>query len=283
MLLDKIQDIIYCPLCGKLGIRVINNRVIASCCDRVFKLQDNQIIIFNDNIVSSEIESRDNQAKKYLTHSKFPTQISRMKKWMSSISQDLIEGITLDLGCGPGPTTEMLLQNGARNIFAADFSINSLIINKETCNKHEVKPIYMLQDITDIRLRKNSISVLIMADFLQHITDKRVRDNFINRVMHSLIPGGVFFLSFFNINIKNYFKNDIKGAFSSGNIKYERLDYKNVISNFPDNIIIEKISPMNIFHHAELDRLFCVLPFSNLFSRMIVIQGRKISDERFRK
>ena len=280
MLLDKIEDILLCPLCGVGSIKVINNKVVASCCNTEFKIEDKQIIIF-DNTISSipEAISRDNQAEGYLMHSKFATQISRMNRWISNVPQKLLDGIILDLGCGPGPSTEMLLEIGARNILSADFSINSLRINKDICQYYEDKPIYMLQDIRNIKLRESSISVLFMADFLQHIGDENARDNFLNTAMKSLIPGGCFFLSFFNINIKNYLKNDIVGSFSSGMIKYERLDYKKVISSFPNNIIVDKVVPMNISNLAVFDRLLCALPFADLFSRMIIVQGRKIPND----
>ena len=279
MKLKKIQDVFLCSLHGE-GVKVTNRKVITSCCNKTFNLEDNQILIFNDTLSSkSEVRARNHQAKGYLMHGKFPTQISRMQRWMSNIPKELLAGITLDLGCGPGPTTKMLLEVGARNILSADFSINSLRLNKDTCQYHAEKPIYILQDIRDTKLRENSISVLVMADFLQHITDKNERDNFLNKAITSLIPGGYFFLSFFNINIKNYFKNDIKGSFSSGTIKYERLNYKKVISSFADDIIIDRVIPMNISHHAVFDRLLCTLPFSIFFSRMVVIQGRKISDD----
>ena len=280
MLLDKIEYILLCPLCGRKNVKVINDRVIASCCNTVFKLEENQIIIFDDTLFSiPEVITRDKQAKKYLMHSYLPTQISRMKRWISNIPKQLLTGITVDLGCGPGPTTEMLLEIGAKNILSVDFSINSLRINKDICKHNAGKPIYILQDIRGINLRESSISVLVMADFLQHITEKNERDNFINKVMKYLVPGGYFFLSFFNINIKNYLKNDIAGSFSSGKIKYERLNYKKVISSFPDNIIVDQVIPMNISNNAVFDRLLCALPFSNLFSRMIIVQGRKISDD----
>jgi hypothetical protein len=74
-------------------------------------------------------------------------------------------------------------------------------------------------------------------------------------------------------------KNDIVGSFSSGMIKYERLNYKKVISSFPNNIVVDRIIPMNISHDAVFDRLLCSFPFANFFSRMIVIQGRKKYDD----
>ena len=280
MLLEKIENILFCPICSSNSLKVVNNKLVASCCNKIFKIEDNQIIIFFFFFLSiPEVRTRDSQAKGYLLHSKFPTQISRMQKWMSTIPKKLLDGIILDLGCGPGPTTKMLLEIGARKILSSDFSINSLRINKDICQNHAAKPIFILQDIRNIKLIKNSISVLVMADFLQHITDENERVVLLNKAFNSLIPGGYFFLSFFNINIKNYLKNDIKRSFASGTIKYERLNYKEVISSLPSNVIIDRVIPMNISHHALIDRLLCALPFSNLFSRMVVIQGRKMSDD----
>ena len=280
MLLEIIENILFCPLCRSNSLKLVNNKLVASCCNETFKIEDNQIIVFDNTLLSiPEVRTRDSQAKGYLLHSKFPTQISRMQKWMSTIPKKLLDGIILDLGCGPGPTTKMLLEIGARKILSSDFSINSLRINKDICQNHAAKPIYILQDIRNIKLIKNSISVLVMADFLQHITDENERVGLLNKAINSLIPGGYFFLSFFNINIKNYLKNDIKRSFASGTIKYERLNYKEVMSSLPSNVIIDRVIPMNISHHALIDRLLCALPFSNLFSRMVVIQGRKMSDD----
>lgn len=280
MLLEKIENILICPICRSNSLKVVNNKLVASCCNEIFEIEDNQIIVFDNTLLSiPEVRTRDSQAKGYLLHSKFPTQISRMQKWMSNIPKKLLDGIILDLGCGPGPTTKMLLEIGARKILSSDFSINSLRVNKDICQNHAAKPIYILQDIRNIKLMKNSISVLVMADFLQHITDENERVALLNKAIYSLIPGGYFFLSFFNINIKNYLKNDIKRSFASGTIKYERLNYREVISSLPGNVIIDRVIHMNISHHALIDRLLCALPFSNLFSRMVVIQGRKMSDE----
>ena len=279
MLFKEIDDIILCPYCGKNCLFSIKNAFIASCCNAEFKIEENQIIIFDDTLFSKpEVYIRDKQAKSYLIHSKFPTQISRMKAWMSNIPRKLLQGSILDFGCGPGPTTKMLLEIGASKIISVDFSINSLRVNMDTCHVHQVRPIYVLQDVRKIRIKKGSVSVLVMADFLQHIIDIDDRKAFLKNAFNSLLPGGFFFLSFFNINIKNYLKKDIKGSFNEGAIKYERLNYKEVISHFPNDIIVDKIIPMNISHNAFLDKIISFFPFSHLFSRMIVIQGRKHYD-----
>ena len=50
MLLDKIEDILLCPLCGVGSIKVINNKIVTSCCNTEFKIEDKQIIIFDNTI-----------------------------------------------------------------------------------------------------------------------------------------------------------------------------------------------------------------------------------------
>tara|TARA_B100000945_G_C20406771_1_gene610451 strand:- start:95 stop:931 length:837 start_codon:yes stop_codon:yes gene_type:complete len=276
MLFKKIVDIILCPCCGKDSVLQMHNTFVTTCCNTEFKIEENQILIFDDTLFSiPEVRMRDDQAESYLIHSKFPTQISRMNAWMSNIPRHLLNGVMLDLGCGPGPTTKMLLEVGASNILSVDFSINSLRINKDMCQTYKKKPIYVLQDIRNLRIKEGSVSVLVMADFLQHIVNGDERKYFLKNIFKSLVPGGCFFLSFFNINIKHYFKKDISGSFNSGAIKYERLNYKAVMSCFPEDIIVEKIIPMNISHNAFVDKILSFFPFSHLLSRMIVIQGRK--------
>tara|TARA_B100001142_G_scaffold219245_1_gene217403 strand:+ start:252 stop:1085 length:834 start_codon:yes stop_codon:yes gene_type:complete len=277
MLFKNLQHFLVCPECRIGRLEYVDYKFITSCCKKTYNIRDGQIIIF-DTYLSAipSVKTRDKQADKYLKHAKFPTQISIIRSWMSSLPSDLLSGLVLDLGCGPGPYTKMLVELGFDNVFAVDSSIDSLIINKEICSKYDKNVIYMLQDVRNIQFPENSVSALVMADFLQHIIGQKDREQFLIKVFKSLKSGGVFFLSFFNINIKNYLKNDISGSFSNGSIKYERLDYKEVISSFPDNIIIDKIIPMNIFNDSLYDKLVCYLPFSKFFSRMIVIQGRKV-------
>ena len=126
MYIDKIENIFLCPVCEMDSVSVIKNNVVATCCNIEYKVEQGQIVVFDDAVFSlAEAKTRDNQAQDYLIHSKFPTQIDRMNRWMLNIPKHLLDGIMLDLGCGPGPTTKMLLDIGARNIFAVDFSIKS--------------------------------------------------------------------------------------------------------------------------------------------------------------
>tara|TARA_B110000240_G_C13248958_1_gene346564 strand:+ start:159 stop:515 length:357 start_codon:yes stop_codon:yes gene_type:complete len=105
MSLKFIEDVILCPSCG-VDLRIIEENVTSSCCNTKFRVEDNQIVIFDDTISSNpEARSRNRHAAGYLLHDKFPTQISILKRWISKISNKLLDDGVLDIGCGPGPTT----------------------------------------------------------------------------------------------------------------------------------------------------------------------------------
>ena len=46
---------------------------------------------------------------------------------------------------------------------------------------------------------------------------------FLRKAFEALVPGGWFFLSVVNANIKNMIKRDLKGSFGNGAIHYYRL------------------------------------------------------------
>jgi hypothetical protein len=91
-----------------------------------------------------------------------------------------------------------------------------------------------------------------------------------------LRPGGWFFLSFFNINVKNRLRGDIEGAYAAGEIPYRRLAPREVVGMLPANIEITEVLPMNLFHRTVPDRLVARLPYARHFARMMVICGCKV-------
>ena len=124
-------------------------------------------------------------------------------------------------------------------------------------------------------MNTNAAGVLVMADFLQHIVCRQERENFLDNAFSALTSGGRFFLSFFNINLVNYLKGDVFGDFCGGKIPYQRFCPKNIIRYLPKEIVIDKITPMNISHKALPDRILTKLPLATLLSRIIVITGFK--------
>ena len=70
---------------------------------------------------------------------------------------------------------------------------------------------FIQADLNDFYVEKESCSILLMADFLQHIDGLEKQENLLKRMFSSLKLGGYFYLSFFNPNLKNIIKGDISG------------------------------------------------------------------------
>jgi ubiquinone/menaquinone biosynthesis C-methylase UbiE len=187
----------------------------------------------------------------------------------------------LELGSGPGPFTHMLLGQGY-HVVAVDFSEKSLLINRDSNTAYGSRVCYVKADLNSLVMARESSNLLLMCDFLQHLGDYDTRNAFISKVFNWLAPGGFFYLTFFNFNIKNYFKGDAHGSFASGAIRYERLLHKEVLKALPKNIAVDSVIPLNIFHSVILDRLASGLPGARYLARMFAICGRKIDGEMMR-
>ena len=118
-----------------------------------------------------------------------------------------------------------------------------------------------------------------MCDFLQHLGDHKVRRVFLSKAFERLAPGGFFYPSFFNFNIKNYLNSDLHGSFASGAIRYERLLHQDVMEALPRDITVDSIVPLNVFHGVIYDRLASALPGARYLARMIAICGRKVNSD----
>lgn len=222
-----------------------------------------------------EAKTRNRQASGYLEHSKFPTQVERVRQFLNKLPSFTKELPALDLGCGPGPYSQYLLGKGYR-VIAVDFSKQNIILNHRSCDKitSDESHAHVIADLNSLHLSNNSTKLLMMCDFLQHLGDEKARKNFLDRAFSWLIPGGYFYLSCFNYNLKNRFKRDKRGSFGNGSILYERCSLEEVLGMLPDNIVLDSVKPMNIFHGARADQIASRLPFAFQCARMISLSGR---------
>jgi SAM-dependent methyltransferase len=276
--LADLSEALLCPACeGRLRFDSAGARC---CCTLKGGSRIEESIVryepeFSHN--KSEMSARDRQANGYLSHGKLPIQVYRIQSFVERASAEHDASPVLDLGCGPGPTTGILLNAGFR-VVGIDFSINSLKLNGRYCGAHTKDALFVHGDLTRIKFARASARGLMMADFLQHLGDTETQRSFLERAFDALKPKGWFFLSFFNTNVKNWLKGDIEGSFSGGAIPYRRLSIEEVGKMLPRNVDIEGVLPMNIFNTVQLDRLVARLPFARMLARMIIIYGRKLCD-----
>ena len=261
----RLAQVMRCPSCGK-ALRFEDTQRV--CCNGPGGATiDGKIIRYQSYICDPEMMVRDRQADGYLQHRKFPTQVARIRRFITSLPRGRLP--ILDLGCGPGPTTEML-EYMDFEVLAVDFSRRSLELNKS-------KSALLVQaDLRDIHFANESVGGLMMSDFLQHLGDLRVQATFLETIFRALVSGGWFFLSFFNTNLKNLFRGDIDGSFAEGKIRYHRSKPSQVLDILPATVKVGSVRSMNVFHQPTLDDVASRLPLGRLFARMIVMTGQKL-------
>lgn len=275
------QELIRCLQCGK-SISLCSD-VNGCACGATSYLQRNGIYarkgLSEENL--TEMKARDSQAKGYLQHIKFSTQVASFERWLSHAPKSAGAGLArpdlqvLELGCGPGPYSKLMKSRGY-SVAAIDFSFESLRINAESCETVKSgAAIFVQEDLNKLGLQPESVDLLVMADFLQHLGSRALRERLLYEACNALRPGGRFYLSFFNLNIKNFLKGDIHGNFAGKEMAYERLSSANVQSSLPEFVEVEKIEPMNIFHSAKLDSMMRAVPWALLLARMAVITGNR--------
>ena len=270
-----LSETLLCPACGfRLQFDSSSTR---RCCTRPggSTLEDS-IICYEPDLRSDkpEAKARDNEAHGYLAHGKFPIQIHRLECFVRRVSAERGSLPVLDLGCGPGPATQILLDAGFA-VVGVDFSLQSLRLNAQHSNNRQDRVLFVQADLTRIKFAHGCAGGLMMADFLQHLGDRATQRSFLDQAFKALKPGGWFFLSFLNTNVKNWLKGDIEGFYSGGRIPYRRLTVHEVIGMLPQNVEITEVLPMNIFHSVYPDRFVAQLPLARLLARWMIICGRR--------
>jgi 2-polyprenyl-3-methyl-5-hydroxy-6-metoxy-1,4-benzoquinol methylase len=277
--LCELQSLLQCPRCGRGAPLILNDTQATCACGFVARI-DQGIVRYTppeELEKNVEVRARDRQASRYLEHSKFPTQIFRFEQFVASLPSQVMEKPVLELGCGPGPYTRMLLDS-SYSVVAVDFSAESLDLNRRTTAGTSKPVCYVQADLNELTMARESTNLLLMCDFLQHLGHLDTRNAFLTKAFSWLAPGGHFYLSFFNFNIKNYFLGDLHGAFAGGAIRYERLLPNEVVAALPDSTRVDSVVPLNIFRHARPDRLASAVPGARYLARMIAISGRKRPD-----
>ncbi len=271
-----LHNLVICSACGEpLSFTQDGAR---QCCDGPNGSALRSGFIIHDtshgNALPQEMMVRDQDAFNYLSHPKFPTQIDRLNRFVRSKSEKENGGIVLDLGCGPGPTTGIVLDAGYKAV-AVDFSIQSLAVNAQHCAARPDHALFVQGDLNTIEFSQSAFDGLMMADFLQHIGSAETQMAFLHKIFRALKPGGWFYLSFFNTSVVDRLKGDLEGR--RGNIPYRRLSLREVRGMLPKGAVAEKESVMNIFNRPRLDRVATALPLAPLLAKMAVIEGQRIA------
>lgn len=272
----KLSALMICPTCGN-GLSFAESGVRACCARPNGSAIDDGLVAYDPSSAadgSPEVAARDMQAAGYLTHSKFPVQIDRLREFTAGVAGKRSGLPILDLGCGPGPTTQVLLEAGF-NVVAIDFSRESLRLNAQQCGAPRHDVLFVVADLNRVVFGKERAGGLMMADFLQHLGGLDVQKRFLEKAFDALVPGGWYFLSMFNASLPSRLRGDIEGSFSDGSIPYRRATLTEARAMLPESAVVDAVLPMNVFHGVALDRLAAVLPFARHFARWTLICGHR--------
>ena len=105
------------------------------------------------------------------------------------------DGLVLDLGCGTGTMTEILVGYGY-DMIGADNSEDmlELAMEKRIQSGHDI--LYLLQDMREFELYGTVRAVVSVCDSLNYITDPEDLENVFRLVNNYLDPGGIFLFDF---------------------------------------------------------------------------------------
>ena len=177
------------------------------------------------------------------------------------------------LACSQGRNLISCLLQAGYDVVVVDFSVQSLSINAHLCGAMSERALFVHADLNAIEFLEGSVDGIMMADFLQHLGDRKTQVAILHKIFRALKQGGWFYLSFFNLNLFHRLMGDVEGT--RGGIGYRRMSLHDVRGMLPACIGVERQSVTNIFHGAGLDRIATRLPFASRLARMAVIEGRR--------
>src|SRR5690348_10484684 len=128
---------VLCPNCGAVIDTNRCHELVVCSCGAQFPLERNLLFLSAPETLEQipEAATRDREASQYLKLPKFPTQLDSVVRFIDTLPPELKAFAALDLGCGPGPTTALLLQRGYR-VVGVDFSAASLRLNASLNAEH---------------------------------------------------------------------------------------------------------------------------------------------------
>lgn len=160
----------------------------------------------------------------------------------------------LDIACGTGFGSELLLQNGASRIFAADVSPEAIELCIRRLQQYDpAKWTCHYQDGTNMTYPPNNFDMVVSFETIEHIPDYTA---FLSEIHRVLKPGGVLILSTPNALVTNPLKGKPVNPYHV--YEFDPAELSNILSGY---FVIELAAG----HHVKTN--YGVAPFLPSFNR----------------
>ncbi len=117
------------------------------------------------------------------------------KKGEVSSAQEEEKNLVLDLACGTGTLTELLVQKGY-DMIGVDLSYDMLEIAREKQEETQSDIMYICQDMRDLELYSTVGTVICACDSINYVLEESGVLETFQRVNNYLHPGGIFIFDF---------------------------------------------------------------------------------------
>lgn len=108
----------------------------------------------------------------------------------------VVEKEVLDLGCGKGYGSNLLLGHGTKRLWCIDDYFKNIYVAQQRSKEKKIK--FLCMDANFIGLHNNSFDIVVAFEVIEHLEDDK---NFLQETKRILKPQGILLLSTPNKNI----------------------------------------------------------------------------------
>lgn len=196
----------------------------------------------------NEIKARDKQADNYHLYGYWlhgQNEENTIKMNLNVNEDDVI----LELGCGTGRITKIIISENTSNYIAIDFSNKSLQLFQNDLDEEYKERILLMQaDVCNLPIKNQISTKILSAQVLEHIPGVAEQNKYVREISRVLHPKGLAALTVYNYSFrKRLYKKDLKKGFHSGGIYFENFTKNEVKKLFEPYFNIQRIRGINCY------------------------------------
>lgn len=176
------RKLLLCPNCGSNDLRGDIPNVACNSCSKklvfnsnnilIAKVSDNEGVEFHEKMEKGTTLRKLQNRRLHLAYWETPYYKNAIEKWISPIKKD--GKIVLDLGCGDGRFTDLLVKSGFEKIIATDCnieSLNSLALHANE-NGYRNRILIVQSDVQNVPVKQGYFDLVLSIGVLYYLNEK---------------------------------------------------------------------------------------------------------------